>query len=447
MACSLRIDEGVSAQTEKQFTVPSKVVHFRNLPKQCSEEELIKLCSPFGKVVNIMSGVGPNRNQGFVEFEDINEANSIVSYYLSSNPVQLRGKTIYVQYSERPELVINKYTKGNILIVTMEGIQAGDVGIDVIHLVFSEFGFVQKISTFEKNACFQAMVQFPDVKTASSAKDALDGKSIPRYLLPNYVCDCNLRITYSAHQDLTIKFQSNRTRDYTNPTLPVNQTSIDRAIQPFENHVLWASFENMQYDVTVDVLHSVFSEYGTVQKISIFEKNGQTHALIQYPDIATATAAKKALMGHCIYDDGCCKLRLSYSHHTDINVKGSSDKSRDYTMPNHGLFEEQVETTDLENPHSTSMSHNSSNSSSAHALQAQVHGGQIPSWNPIHNYMFAPGTFPNQTYAVPPYLVYAVHNESYMEITPPGVPGFSPHMQAGFVGFLPLGVQPYYYGY
>jgi len=67
--------------------------------------------------------------------EDINEANSIVSYYLSSNPVQLRGKTIYVQYSERPELVINKYTKGNILIVTMEGIQAGDVGIDVIHLV------------------------------------------------------------------------------------------------------------------------------------------------------------------------------------------------------------------------------------------------------------------------------------------------------------------------
>lgn len=113
-------------------------------------------------------------------------------------------------------------------------------------------------------------------------------------------------------------------------------------------------------------------------------------------------------------------------------------------MPNHGVFEEQVETTDLENPHSTSMSHNCSNSSSAHALQAQVHGGQIPSWNPIHNYMFAPGTFPNQTYVVPPYPAYAlgqsnnmVHNESYVEITPPGVPGYSPHMHAcWFCGFF-----------
>lgn len=29
----------------------------------------------------------------------------------------------------------------------------------------------------------------------------------------------------------------------------------------------------------------VFSAFGTVQKIAIFEKNGQTQALIQYPGI------------------------------------------------------------------------------------------------------------------------------------------------------------------
>ena len=38
-------------------------------------------------------------------------------------------------------------------------------------------------------------------------------------------------------------------------------------------------------------------------------------------DVATATTTKKALEGHCIYDGGDCKLRLSYSRHTDINVK------------------------------------------------------------------------------------------------------------------------------
>lgn len=73
--------------------------------------------------------------------------------------------------------------------------------------VFSAFGFVHKITTFEKTAGFQvivcklypsfllmataikqsnfisyvqALVQFSDAETATSAKNALDGRSIPR---------------------------------------------------------------------------------------------------------------------------------------------------------------------------------------------------------------------------------------------------------------------------
>ncbi|GFY84901.1 polypyrimidine tract-binding protein 1 [Actinidia rufa] len=100
-----------------------------------------------------------------------------------------------------------------------------------------------------------------------------------------------------------------------------------------DSNVLLASIENMQYAVTVDVLHTVFSAFGTVQKIAIFEKNGGTQALIQYPDVTTAAVAKDALEGHCIYDGGYCKLHLSYSRHTDLNVKAYCDKSRDYTIP------------------------------------------------------------------------------------------------------------------
>ncbi|KAJ1399677.1 RNA-binding domain superfamily [Sesbania bispinosa] len=119
--------------------------------------------------------------------------------------------------------------------------------------------------------------------------------------------------------------------DYTNPMFPVNQTAIDGAIQPTigpdgkkkepESNVLLATIENMQYVVTIDVLHTVFSAFGTVQKIAIFEKNGQTRALIQYPDVTTAATVKEALEGHCIYDGGYCKLHLTYSRHTDLNVK------------------------------------------------------------------------------------------------------------------------------
>ncbi|KAH1090037.1 hypothetical protein J1N35_017294 [Gossypium stocksii] len=78
----------------------------------------------------------------------------------------------------------------------------------------------------------------------------------------------------------------------------------------------------------------VFSAFGPVQKIAMFDKNGDLQALIQYPDVQTATVAKEALEGHCIYDGGFCKHHLSYSHHIDFSIKVNNDRSRDYTIPN-----------------------------------------------------------------------------------------------------------------
>ncbi|KAJ7528423.1 hypothetical protein O6H91_15G003000 [Diphasiastrum complanatum] len=340
-----------SASSQPQFRYtqpPSKVLHVRNLPWECTEEELIELGKPFGKIVNTKCNVGANRNQAFVEFADLNQAISMVSYFAtSSEPAQVRGKTVYLQYSNRQEIVNGKTTgdvAGNVLLVTFEGIEAGDVSIDVLHLVFSAFGFVHKIATFEKTAGFQALVQFTDATTASAARNALDGRSIPRYLLPEHVETCHLRISFSAHTDLQVKFQSHRSRDYTNPNLPVAPSAINGIAQDFcigpdgkrkelESNVLLASIENMQYAVTIDVIHTVFSAFGTVQKIAIFEKAAGFQALVQYPDVATAVTAKEALEGHCIYDGGYCKLHVSYSRHTDLNVKVNNDRSRDYTNP------------------------------------------------------------------------------------------------------------------
>ncbi|KAL6596251.1 hypothetical protein ACP70R_047615 [Stipagrostis hirtigluma subsp. patula] len=335
--------------TQFRYTqTPSKVLHLRNMPWECTEEELVELCKPFGRVVNTMCNVGANRNQAFVEFADQNQAIQMVSYYASSSePAQVRGKTVYIQYSNRQEITNNKGTgdsSGNVLLVTFEGVQPNDVTIEVIHLVFSAFGFVHKIATFEKAAGFQALIQYTDAPTALEAKNSLDGRSIPKYLLPEHISACHMRITFSAHKDLNIKFQSHRSRDYTNPYLPVNQTAIEGIVQPTvgpdgkikepESNVLLASIENMQYAVTVDVLHTVFSAFGMVQKIAMFEKNGGMQALIQYPEayITTAAVAKQALEGHCIYDGGYCKLHLSYSRHTDLNVKANDERSRDYTL-------------------------------------------------------------------------------------------------------------------
>ena len=96
--------------------------------------------------------------------------------------------------------------------------------------------------------------------------------------------------------------------------------------------------DNQAYPVTVDALHTVFSPYGYVQKIAIFDKNGSSQvimrlalahicmafaakmmlqpsfpvrpqALVQYPDPGSAANAKAALEGHAIYDGGYNRVR------------------------------------------------------------------------------------------------------------------------------------------
>ncbi|XP_042505664.1 polypyrimidine tract-binding protein homolog 2-like [Macadamia integrifolia] len=202
--------------------------------------------------------------------------------------------------------------------------------------------------------------------------------SADNYLLPDHVGPCTFRINFSAHTDLNVKFQSHRSRDYTNPYLPVAPSAIDSSGQFIvglngkkqepESNVLLATIEKMQCAVNVDILYMVFSACGPVQKIAMFEKNAGCQALIQYPDVQTAIVAKEALEGHSIYDGGFCKLHLSYSHHTDLNVKeaglrtrckGSNcphkpgaagqfpvgladqvnnDRSRDYTLPGTAIY-------------------------------------------------------------------------------------------------------------
>ncbi|KAK7316347.1 hypothetical protein VNO77_35315 [Canavalia gladiata] len=133
------------------------------------------------------------------------------------------------------KIVNNKFpgdVPGNILLVSIEGVEARDVSIDVIHLVFSAFCSVHKIATFEKTVGFQALIQFSDAETASLARNALDKRSIPRYLLPEHVGSCHFCISYSGHKDLNIKFQSN----HSSCVVMASVTTATAAIETLEGH-------------------------------------------------------------------------------------------------------------------------------------------------------------------------------------------------------------------
>uniref|UniRef100_A0A672IVM3 Polypyrimidine tract-binding protein 1 n=1 Tax=Salarias fasciatus TaxID=181472 RepID=A0A672IVM3_SALFA len=220
--------------------VPSRVVHVRKLPNDINEAEVIGLGLPFGKVTNLLMLKG--KNQAFLELNSEECAQTMVSYYSSVTPV-IRNHPIYMQYSTHKELktdnspnqvvrvmlhvnnVLNysvfRGAQSPVLRVIVENLFY-PVTLDVLHQIFSKFGTVLKIITFTKNNQFQALIQYADAMTAQHAKLSLDGQNI-------YNACCTLRISFSKLTSLNVKYNNDKSRDYTRPDLPTadSQPSLD----------------------------------------------------------------------------------------------------------------------------------------------------------------------------------------------------------------------------
>ncbi|XP_051941510.1 polypyrimidine tract-binding protein 1a isoform X6 [Hippocampus zosterae] len=235
--------------------VPSRVVHLRKLPSDINEAEVIGLGLPFGKVTNLLMLKG--KNQAFLELNSEECAQTMVSYYLSVTPV-IRNHPIYMQYSTHKELKTDNspnqvraqaalqavnalHGGGGIAGMAIAADASGLVGaaaqspvlrvivenlfypvtLDVLHQIFSKFGTVLKIITFTKNNQFQALIQYADAMMAHNAK-CLDGQNI-------YNACCTLRISFSKLTNLNVKYNNDKSRDYTRLDLPTadSQAALD----------------------------------------------------------------------------------------------------------------------------------------------------------------------------------------------------------------------------
>ncbi|XP_071057668.1 polypyrimidine tract-binding protein 2 isoform X1 [Onthophagus taurus] len=241
---------------EQNVGKPSRVIHIRNIPNEVTEAEIIHLGIPFGRVTNVL--VLKGKNQAFLEMGDETSATSMVNYFSSCMP-QLRGRAVYVQYSNHKELKTDQtHSNANASaqaalqaaqaltgtnaatpastpatpITNGQDIQGGPntvlrviiehmiypISLDILYVIFQRFGKVLKIVTFTKNNSFQALIQYPDTQSAQAAKQALDGQNI-------YNSCCTLRIDYSKMSSLNVKYNNDKSRDYTNPNLPTGDTN------------------------------------------------------------------------------------------------------------------------------------------------------------------------------------------------------------------------------
>uniref|UniRef100_A0AAZ3QAB1 Polypyrimidine tract binding protein 3 n=1 Tax=Oncorhynchus tshawytscha TaxID=74940 RepID=A0AAZ3QAB1_ONCTS len=219
---------------------PSRVLHVRKVPIEVSEAELISLGVPFGRVTNLLMLKG--KNQAFIEMASEEAAITMVNYYTTATP-HVRNQPVYIQYSNHRELKTDN---------------------------------------------------LPNQGRAQAALQAV-----------NAVHSGNMALGGSA-------------------------SGSDGALMPGQSPVLRIIVENLFYPVSLEVLHQIFSKFGTVLKIITFTKNNQFQALLQYADAMNAHHAKVTLDGQNIYN-ACCTLRVEFSKLTSLNVKYNNDKSRDFT--------------------------------------------------------------------------------------------------------------------
>ncbi|XP_034035150.1 polypyrimidine tract-binding protein 1-like isoform X2 [Thalassophryne amazonica] len=217
-------------------TVPSRVIHVRKLPSDVSETEVIALGLPFGAVTNLL--MLKAKNQAFLEMNSEDAAQTMVGYY-STVPPLIRNHPIYIQFSNHKELKTDNspnqvraqaalqavgvshmdtamVAPSPVLRVVVEHL-AYPVTLDVLYQIFSKFGTVLRIITFTKNSQFQALLQYPDGLTAQHAKLSLDGQNI-------YNGCCTLRIIFSKLTSLNVKYNNDKSRDFTRPDLPTGDT-------------------------------------------------------------------------------------------------------------------------------------------------------------------------------------------------------------------------------
>ncbi|KAL3987971.1 transmembrane protein [Sarotherodon galilaeus] len=339
---------------------PSRVLHIRKLPNEVSETEVIALGLPFGKVTNILMLKG--KNQAFLELGTEEAAVTMVNYYTAVTP-QVRNTPVFIQYSNHKELKTDSALnqRAQAVLQAVSAVQDGSspssdpgvldltpppspvlriiidnmfypVTLDVLQQIFSKFGTVMKIITFTKNNQFQALLQFSDPVNAQQAKLSLDGQNI-------YNSCCTLRIDFSKLVNVNVKYNNDKSRDYTRPDLPTGDgesTNKDHsllgAISPLSaaaaaaaaagrvalsgsgvSGVLLASNLNEEM-VTPQSLFTLFGVYGDVQRVKILY-NKKDSALIQLSDGNQAQLAMSHLNGQKVFGK---VMRVTLSKHQTV---------------------------------------------------------------------------------------------------------------------------------
>ncbi|THG21192.1 hypothetical protein TEA_021427 [Camellia sinensis var. sinensis] len=335
------------------MTEPSKVIHVRNVGHEISENDLHQLFQQFGVVTKVV--MLRAKNQALLQMQDIPSAVNALQFYTNVQP-SIRGRNVYVQFSSYQELTTmdqNSQGRGDeevstlyLVLCVLKGAHLGVRHIEAPQTAGGER--CSRKGTFEARALglgFQALLQYQLRESAILARNSLQGRNI-------YDGCCQLDIQFSNLDELQVNYNNERSRDFTNPSLPSEQKG--RSSQPGYGdagsvYALQASggrtgnaaaiaaafggglppgisgtndrctviVSNLNPDrIDEDKLFNLFSIYGNIVRIKLL-RNKPDHALVQMGDGFQAELAVHFLKGAMLFGK---QLEVNFSKHPNITT-------------------------------------------------------------------------------------------------------------------------------
>ncbi|KAJ8305303.1 hypothetical protein KUTeg_015848 [Tegillarca granosa] len=174
---------------QSQISGPSRVVHIRSLPPDVSESDVVQLGIPFGKMTNVL--LLKQKNQ--------------------TTPAQVHLKSVYVQFSNHKELKTDQaHAFQNA--TAQAALQAAQA---VMHGNGEEVRTKTTLRVIVENMVYPVTIEV--------LYQSLDQQNI-------YNGCCTLKIDYSKLSNLNVKFNNDKSRDFTNPNLPSGDPGMDQGM-------------------------------------------------------------------------------------------------------------------------------------------------------------------------------------------------------------------------
>uniref|UniRef100_A0A3B1K8G3 Polypyrimidine tract binding protein 3 n=1 Tax=Astyanax mexicanus TaxID=7994 RepID=A0A3B1K8G3_ASTMX len=340
---------------------PSRVVHVRKVPIEVSEAEVISLGIPFGKVTNLL--MLKAKNQAFIEMASEEAAITMVNYYTTATP-HVRNQPVYIQYSNHRELKTDnlpnqgvrspsahhhslphfqpplirhtaspKYIRTCGIIVTHKYYKC----CSFLYLYVGLFGSNYITKTNNSNNKFMA------VHLLRLTPITLDGQNI-------YNACCTLRIEFSKLTSLNVKYNNDKSRDFTRLDLPsgdgqptldpgmtaafgLSMQAMPGALGPLTIPPSAVAGRMAIHGMAPTALHSVLlvsnlnpdvRVYGDVHRVKILF-NKKENALVQMADATQAQLAMSHLNGQRLHGR---VIRVTISKHQTVQLprEGQEDQ-------------------------------------------------------------------------------------------------------------------------